>query len=199
MKYRKICVILLLILCSLFIIYIHYTTAQTTNKEIKKETSAEKFEYEKPEKVESPSYFVLLLKTLLILVIFGGGVYYIFKYISRKQGFVPLSSNIIKLISTVPVGTNRFVQLIEVGTHYYLIGSTESGISLISEITDNESINMIKIQQNKIKPMQPKVTFVQFLKDLIGHIPKKEGKTEKSGRGFLKRQKERLKNLNNKV
>lgn len=199
MGYKKIYVILLLIFYSLFI-YIHYSIAQTTNKEIKKaETAPTEFEYKKPEKVESPSYFVLLLKTLLILVIFGGGVYYIFKYLSKKQGIVPLSSNIIKLISTVPVGTNRFVQLIEVGTHYYLIGSTESGISLISEITDNESINMIKIQQNKIKPMQPRVTFIQFLKDLIGHIPKKEGKTERAGSGFLKRQKDRLKNLNNKI
>ena len=128
---------------------------------------------------------------------FGVGVYYIFKYISKKQGFLPVSTNIIKLISTVPVGTNRFVQLIEVGTHYYLIGSTESGITLLSEISDNESINMIKIQQNKVKPMQANVTFFQFIKDLIGHIPGKKGEEISKIRfGFLKRQKERLKNMN---
>jgi len=193
---------IVLLLCAFLIfldINIISSQTQKTNKKINQDIkiTPKEFEYSKPQKAESPSYFILLLKTFLILLVFGVGVYYIFKYISKKQGFLPVSTNIIKLISTVPVGTNRFVQLIEVGTHYYLIGSTESGITLLSEISDNESINMIKIQQNKVKPMQANVTFFQFIKDLIGHIPGKKGEEISKIRfGFLKRQKERLKNMN---
>ncbi|MBN1899284.1 MAG: flagellar biosynthetic protein FliO [Spirochaetes bacterium] len=174
------------------------TTSQSPSAKTNQPTVSEEFEYTRPEETKPPSYFSLLFKTFIILVLFGGGVYYVFRYISKKQGFLPVSSNIIRLLSTVPVGTNRFIQLIEVGTHYYLIGTSDSGITLIAEITDNESINAIKIKASEVKPETGKISFISFIKDIIAHIPGKEIiKGDKTKLSFLKRQKERLLNLNN--
>lgn len=184
----------------IFLLFCWQLDAQITNKEsITNQNQA--FKYEQPT-VESPSYFWLFIKTLFILAIFLGAIYLVFKYITQKQRIIPFTRDIIKLRSSVPLGTNRFIHLVEVGTHYFLIGSSDAGINLISELTDNESLNMIKAQISKQPEFMPeKISFIQFIKDILGSIPKKTTKDKTSaGVGdfsFLKRQKERLKNLNN--
>jgi len=195
LKKRNVAIFLISVLILLLgLNYIYGDVTNTKTTQVTKPANLD-LEYKNPEKIESPSYFSLLLKTLIILIVFGVGIYYIFKYISKKQGLNMPNGDIIKLVSNIPVGTNRFVQLISVGTHYFLIGNTEAGINLLSEITDNESINMIQIEANKVKPKSESVTFIGFIKDFLGYMPKGKKDDGNVITGFLKRQKERLKNM----
>jgi len=184
--------LLLIVLIFIFSLNLYSQSAQTNKTNL----IENKYKYEQPSVKENSSFFFLFIKTIFILAIFLGAIYLVFKYISSKQGIFPPSKDIIKLRSTLPIGTNRFIHLIEIGTHYYLIGSSEAGINLISEIIDNESVNMIKIEASKETPVIQKVTFIQFLKEILGTLPKREKKKDNK---FLNIQIERLKNLKNNL
>ncbi len=163
------------------------SVSNTTN------TNKTLFQFAGPSKeVDSPGYFGMFIKTILILGLFGIGIYYIFKYISKKQGLSFPHINVIKIITSLPVGTNRFIQLIEIGNKYYLIGSTENQINLLTEITDKETVDRILMLKNKPGEQTQTFTFIQFLNDLFGGVTKKFKTKDGS---FLKKQKERLRNL----
>lgn len=182
--------IVLTIVLFFFINIIPSLIVSQQNTNIK--TNQELFQFTGPGKnVESPSYSGMVIKTLLILGIFGIGIYYFAKYFSKKQGLSFPHLNIIKIISSIPVGTNRFMQIIEVGNKYYLIGSTDSSINLLSEIIDRETLNLIKILKNKQDGKTDTPTFFGFLNNLLGGISKK--KYVKDNSRFLKKQKDRLK------
>jgi len=175
----------LLILLSIFPFFI-YSQENTTN------TNKVLFQYKVPAKeTDAPSYISMVFKTLLILGVFGIGIYYFAKYISKKQGLAFPHLNIIKIITSIPVGTNRFIQIIEIGNKYYLIGSTDNSINLLTEIIDKETINMIKILKNKQVKKVEYPSFSKFLNNLIGGFSKKTPVKENSS--FIKKQKDRLK------
>ncbi len=162
------------------------TNLQTNNQGL--------FQFDRPDQeIKLPGFFGMVVKTLVILGVFGFGIYYIFRYISKKQGIAFPSLNIIKIIASVPVGTNRFIQIVEVGNKYYLIGSTDNNIRLLSEIIDKETLDMIKVLKNKENKSGPPSSFTGFLNNLLGGISKKI--TAKDNIKFLKIQKDRIKNL----
>ncbi len=152
------------------------------------------FQYKSPEEeTRGPGYFSLVFKTLFILALFGFGVYYLFKYISQKQGLMTSNVNLIKLLASLPVGTNRFVQLIEMGNNYFLLGVSDNNINLLKEITDKETINLIQVMKSQKTPLPEKIVFTEFLKSILHGITKKT--TKGDGLKFLKKQKERLQNF----
>ncbi len=180
-----------MVIVTVLIILIPELPSQTTNNK-----NATPYNYKKPEPAGTPNYFLLLIKTLFFLGLFIIVIYIAVKYLARKQGVKFPLQNVIKLISTLPVGTNRFIHLIEIGTHYFLIGSTDSSINLIAEITDRETIEAIRLQKGKSKIQKTgKYSFFDFLKEMFGGIKRKPSQVIDFN--FIKIQKERLKNLNN--
>ena len=157
-------------------------------------TNKELFRFSDPEsEVKAPGYFGMFIKTILILGIFGGVVYYVIKYISKKQGLSFPKLDIIQIITSIPVGTNRFLQIIEVGNKYYLIGSTDSNVNLLAEITDKDTLNIIKVMKNKENIIKKPPTFAYFMNNLLGGV--KNRKISDVSADFLKKQKDRLKNF----
>ncbi len=188
MKIRIILAIILFILVINSVPSTIFSQQNTNNIQ----TNKNLFQFTGPEKdAESPSYFTMVIKTLLILGIFGICIYYFGKYISKKQGLSFPHLNIINIITSIPVGTNRFVQIIEVGNKYYLIGSTDSNINLLTEVVDKETLNMIKILKNKQAERTDTPTFFSFLNNFLGGISKKVH--VKDNTRFIKKQKDRLK------
>ncbi|MDD5065773.1 MAG: flagellar biosynthetic protein FliO [bacterium] len=195
-KRRNRIVFVIFLLASIFIlpVLLHPQKNITTNTQAKDDL----FRYRTPEEtVRGPSYFGLVFKTIFILGFFGFGVYFLFKYLAQKQGLAAPNLNIIRMITSVPVGTNRFIQLIQIGNNYFLIGVSENNISLLKEITDKETVNMIQIEKNKKVDITQKVVFTDFLRSILSGLAKKTGWTDHSR--FLKKQKERLQNLKIKM
>jgi len=176
-------------------IFLHSQNNTSTN------TNQTLFQFSGPvRESEAPSYFGMFIKTIIVLGIFGAGIYYVFKYISKKQGLSFPHLNVTRIITSLPVGANRFIQVLEVGEKYYLIGSTENQINLLTEITDKETIDKIKVMKNKSPQNEAgagPIHFTQFLNDLLGGITKKF--KAKDGGNFLEKQKERLKKLHIKL
>ncbi len=133
------------------------------------------------------------LRMLLVLGAVLGFIYFIF-FLLKKAGkprIIPDST--IKVISTQNLETGRSLHLIEIGPQIFLIGSGESSVQLISEITDKETLDTIKL--DKSVRNENNNTFTDIFRGLF----KKENSSislAKPGQvSFMKKQRERLRNM----
>ena len=166
------------------------------------------YDYEKPV-VEEESYTWLIFKTIIILGLLVGGFYYFFKFVTKKTGIHALGQDVIKILSIVPVGQNKFLQVVDVAGRILVLGVTDSSINIITEVEGRDEIDRIRLLSSKSVPVQPG-GFQQYItKQVVRFInksfnrPSEEGDSghteEVSGSDrmdYLKKQKDRLKGLN---
>lgn len=168
------------------------------------------YSYEKPS-IEEESYAWVIFKTLLVLGILVGGFYYFFRFVSRKTGMAPGSGNAVQVLSLVPLGQNRFLQIIDLAGRVLVLGVTEHAINLITEIKDKDEIDRIRLSGPRSTPMQPG-GFQEFLTRQIGRLlslrrkdgapPARHFYTESPAEAdidrleYLAMQRERLKRMN---
>ncbi len=79
--------------------------------------------------------FAQLMLTMLIVIALGIAAFYMSKKVGSK--IVNISGRKIRLIETFHLGTRKAVHLIEVENHKLLIGSTQTNITKIADLTDN--------------------------------------------------------------
>jgi flagellar protein FliO/FliZ len=91
----------------------------------------------------------LILRMLVVLVVVALAVYgvvFFMKKVSRPPAGTDPN---LKVLSTAGLGTNRFVHVVSVGDKAWLIGSAETGVNLISEITDQSAISAMLMEQSR--------------------------------------------------
>ncbi len=80
-------------------------------------------------------------------------VSYWFKKIINKSGMNINNSELIKILSVKYLGPKNRIMLIDVSEHIMLIGVTASNISLLTEIGDSKSLEILKdVQGQQEKP-----------------------------------------------
>jgi flagellar protein FliO/FliZ len=131
-----------------------------------------------------------------MLLVLGGVLAFIYLifFILKKVGNPKIvSDSTIKVLSTQNLESGRSLHLIEIGPQVFLIGSGESSVQLISEITDKETLDTIKLDQS-VRNDDNKTftnTFLGFFKR-----GNDEGNRPDSVQvNFLKKQRERLKKM----
>lgn len=174
-------------------------------REGKKKEQGTLYSYEKPQ-IEEESYSWLIIKTILVLGMLVGGFYYFFRFVTKKAGIQVLGKEVIQILSLVPVGQNKFLQVVEIAGRILVIGVTESNISLITAIEDKEEIDRIRLLSSKSTP--PKSGgFQEYISKQLERVRGREkgvkkpdlpgaGEREVDKMDFLRKQKERLQNLN---
>lgn len=191
------------------------------NKDSKSPETAEDtlYTYDKPE-AEEVSYGWLIFKTLIVLGLLGFGFYMFFRFITKKVGVPSLGKNIVQLLAISPIGQGKFIQVVDIAGKILVLGVTDNNINLITEITEKDEIDRIKLLNSKSVTEQGKSTenFQEFIKNQIGNISEifKSHKTSENTRrkkhsfndfvnddsqednklDYLKKQKDRLKKLN---
>jgi flagellar biogenesis protein FliO len=168
------------------------------------------YDYEKPT-VEEESYIWLIFKTIIVLGILIGGFYFFYKFVTKKTGMQLLGRDVIKVLSVVPVGQNKFLQVIDLAGRIMVIGVSDSSINLITEVLDRNEIDRIRLLSSKSSPIHPG-GFQDYIAKYIARFFKKDGGGN-IGTGFeirhqeneqpatdkmnyLKKQRERLKKIN---
>ncbi len=160
--------------------------------------------------VDEPSTAWMFIKMIFVLGIFGGGFYYFYRFITKKSGIGLFGGEAIKVLSVAPLGQNKFLQVVDLAGKVLVIGVSDSAISLISEITDRDQIDRIRILSNRTLPADRKVSgFQDYVMKDIGKLIEKV--REFRGRGgqtkttvidkpedieYLRQQRNRLKDLN---
>ena len=146
---------------------------------------------------------------LIILGIFGGGMYYFYRFVSKKTGISVFGGEAVRVLSVVPIGQNKFLQLIDVAGRVLLVGVSENNINLITEITEKDQIDRIRILSNRTPhPERGAGGFQdQVMKEIgriIGRVREYRSR-DRRGTGpaepaqdieYLRRQRSRLKDLN---
>jgi flagellar protein FliO/FliZ len=133
------------------------------------------------------------LRMVLILAAVVGVIYLIFWLLKRGMRRQLPQNDLIHLLGTRNLTGNRALHLVELGKQVFLVGAAEGNISLISEIKNQETLDMIALEQSE---MQTRATqgFSHFFQSFL-----KSGKLHKSSVGdtidFMKQQRQRLEKL----
>jgi flagellar protein FliO/FliZ len=181
---------------------------QTSKQEDSKDKGeGDLYAFEKPS-VEEESYAWLIIKTIIVLGALIGGFYYFFRFVTRKAGIQILGRDVVQVLSIVPLGQNKFLQVVELAGRVLVLGVSENSITLITEVKDRDEIDRIRLQSSKSTPIQPG-GFQEYISKQFGRFLKRDrgkrmarGESKVSGNidmdrmDYLRRQRERLKSLN---
>ncbi|MBN2079392.1 MAG: flagellar biosynthetic protein FliO [Spirochaetes bacterium] len=172
---------------------------------LSKEFTDEDFE----PRLEEESAVWMFLKMIIILGLFGAGFYYFYRFVSRKTGVGIFGGDAIRVLSAVPLGQNKYLQVVDLAGKVLVIGVSDNAINLISEITDKDQIDRIRIMSTRTPPpgaagggFQEHIMrqFGKFVERVQGARRKGRGPMESSGApadiDYLRSQRSRLKNLN---
>ncbi len=166
------------------------------------------YDYEEPV-VEEESYVWLIFKTIFILGLLVGGFYYFFKFVTKKTGIHAIGQDVIKILSIVPVGQNKFLQVVDIAGRILVLGVTDSSINIITEVEGRDEIDRVRLLSSKSVPVQPG-GFQQYITKQVVRFINKNFNRPSAGTGhaqaeersgsdrmeYLKKQKDRLKGLN---
>jgi flagellar protein FliO/FliZ len=79
----------------------------------------------------------------------------------------------IKILSSVPLGSNRYLHVVSIGAKTWLLGAGDGGISLIAEITDQEAevAAMLQDTRNGAEAATLKLSDFKALLRRLGGLP----------------------------
>ena len=120
-----------------------------------------------------------------------GVIYLLFIVLKRGARKKMPENEMIRNVDHRGLSGNRKLQLVMVGSSIYLVGSSENGVNLISEITDKETIDTIKLELAQV-PERNRTAFSDFLSNVF-KPPSKVSIGDSLN--FMKKQKDRIKNL----
>ena len=133
------------------------------------------------------------VKMLLVLSGVVGVIYLLFLLLKRGARARYPENQLIRLLDHQTLSSGRALHLVDVGGRVYLVGSAENGVNLISEITNQESLDTIKLELAEKEPAARK-SFSSYLLDFFRAGEKKEVSMVES-LGFMQKQRERIKRL----
>jgi flagellar biogenesis protein FliO len=132
------------------------------------------------------------VRMLLILAAVVGVIYLVFWMLRRGSGKKIQENNIIHVLGSRSLAGSRALHLVEVGKSVYLVGASDGGVELISEITDKESLDAVRLKAAEENPGGRR-TFPQILAEIFR--PAKKPLSLGDGIGLFKGQRERLRKL----
>lgn len=157
------------------------TVNESFNSEDKKESNIDK-EIEEKDKV-TPAVFKeedsgvsivgSVIKTIFILALLIIMIYFVLKLINRNKTLQ--KHRVLENLGGITVGTNKSIQIIRIGDHFYLIGVGDT-VQMLEEITDEQVIEDLLTEETAQAP----VLFNQVLQKAKQFVGKKESKESDS-------------------
>jgi len=132
------------------------------------------------------------VRMLLVLALVVATIYLVFHLLKKRVGRKHSENDLIRVLGSRNLTGTRAMHLVEVGKSVYLVGSTDGGVELISQITDQESLDMVRLQAAE-EPAARRRSFQEVLSDILK--PTKKPPSMNDSVRFLKSQRERLKKL----
>jgi flagellar biogenesis protein FliO len=132
------------------------------------------------------------LRMLLILAGVVGVIYLLFWLLRKGSGKKIQENDLIRVLGSRSLAGNRALHLVEVGTSVFLVGASDGGVELVSEITDKESLDSMRLKAAEENPSSRR-NFPQILSEIFR--PAKKPLSLGEGIGLFKGQRERLRKL----
>ncbi|TGK60123.1 flagellar biosynthetic protein FliO [Leptospira wolffii] len=150
---------------------------------------------------DGPSLVGILFRIILVLGILCGAAYWILKTAARtREGRLPVQGEM-NLLSSLVLGTNKQLQIVEVTGQIFVLGVADNGINLISEIKDPETKARLQRMKDEFQPPEGGflVTVLEQLKDLNIRITGKSEEEDPQLTSSPSARKERQKKLKQKL
>jgi flagellar protein FliO/FliZ len=90
-----------------------------------------------------------IFKVLITLILAAGAIYGLVYFVKRFSRGSTARDPFLKVLASTPLGTNRGVHILSVGSQAWLVGSAESGVNLISEIRDKETLDTMLLEDSR--------------------------------------------------
>lgn len=142
---------------------------------------------ERQSKYKPPNPIWSAIKVILYTGLFGVAAYFLIRYVISK-GSLPASedSKIVETLMNKSLGMGSYLQIVKVGSSYYLLGLSGEGVHLIDKITDQETIDFVELNKENLKPKETK-----FM-DILSYLPNTKALDKFE---FIRKTKDRLKKL----
>lgn len=124
-------------------------------------------QYSQPEQVSQPNLFWELIKVVVSLALVLGVAYLIFQFLGKRNSLF-MRGEFIKIVETTFIASNKSIAIVEVGNRFLILGLAEQNITLLTEITDNQIIDLLKEKSQKNFQNQPADSFANYLGDFLG-------------------------------
>lgn len=138
------------------------------------------------------------VRMIIILAAVVGVIYLIFFLLKRSANPKMQNNELMRVLATQTIANNRSLHLVEVGRQIFLIGAGDNSVNLVSEITDKESIDEIRLRMSE-QTVGEKRRFKDVLSGIFGQNGMKQEKIYPmkmdESTQYIKQQRERLKNL----
>jgi flagellar protein FliO/FliZ len=90
-----------------------------------------------------------IFKVLITLILAAAAIYGLVYLLKRFSRGGMARDPFLKVLASAPLGTNRSAHIISVGSQAWLVGSAESGVNLISEIQDKDTLNALLLEDSR--------------------------------------------------
>jgi len=136
-------------------------------------------------------YFLRMLLTLAFVL---GAIWLTFRLLRRAGRPKIPEDAFVRVLASAPLGTGRWLYVVSLGAKAFLVGATDSSISLIHEVEDAELIDEMKLRA-ATAPQAENRDFSTLLSGLLKPVSKHRADSAKGvpGMEFLARQRDRLK------
>lgn len=120
---------------------------------------------------EGPSFVGTAFRFLLVLFVMVAAFYLIMRFMKQRSWLPGGGDGLIQVIASVPIMPGKFLQVVDMAGKLLVLGVSESGIRLVAEIEDRETVDRIRLWHSK-KPASP------FPGTLLGRLQETIEKTD---------------------
>jgi flagellar biosynthetic protein FliO len=110
-------------------------------------------------------------QVILSLIVVCGLIFLTFRVVLPRISGYQFSESIIKIVEKTPIDAKKSLCVIEVGGRWMLIGASDTGVNLISELNENE---IAEIEKKIAKRSQTQLKGGKFA-DKLAEVLKKKG------------------------
>jgi flagellar protein FliO/FliZ len=107
-----------------------------------------------------------MVRMLLVLAAVIGTIYGVFYLLKRASSGKFAPTSFVRIVGTQGLPGNRYLHLVEVGNQIFLIGSGENAVTLVSEITNQETRDEIRLSASQYSA-QEKRSFSELLSGMF--------------------------------
>jgi flagellar protein FliO/FliZ len=144
--------------------------------------------------VAGPSMWIII-RMILVLALVAVAIYGIVFLFKRAAKQTPDNDPFLKVLANTHLGLNRYVQIVSVGNKAWLVGTSEGGVNLISEIEDKEIIDAMLLEDSRKSALAATGRFPDFSSLLRRWGMKVQNQTKIPTAEDIRKRRERLKGL----
>ncbi|MDR3145948.1 MAG: flagellar biosynthetic protein FliO [Treponema sp.] len=136
----------------------------------------------------------VVLRMVLVLALAAAAIYGVVFFLRRAARPRESNNPHLKILTSAHLGSNRFIYIVAVGSRAWLLGAGEGGVSLIAEVTDQETVDAMLLESS-VRGAETAGNFRALLRRLGGgFVPDKPGPSGEAA-DTLRRNRERLRGL----